>query len=739
MTATTDRNRFLKFQNPLNDKLIVHHFSGHEGLSSLFEFHLDLLSEDNDIDFDQILGAAVTVEMETEDPNEPRYFDGYITEFRYVGGLSHFTRYQATMKPWLWFLSRTSDCRIYQNMKVVDIIKDVFADHGFSDHETRLSGVYQEWEYCVQYRETDLNFVSRLMEQEGIYYYFKHENMKHILVLADGIDSHDTNTGYETIKFFPPTENGIREEDHIHDWAMGREIIPHEVVLKDYDFKKPKVDLTSIKKDNFGHLYPGLGRQIFDYPGEYSEKTAGEEYAKARMAELYTRYHRARGIGNTRGIAAGYLFTLSQFDRQDQNEKYLILSMAHEIKNDAAVTTGATGGEISYQCQFEVMPSTTQYRSPRITPKPIVQGPQTALVVGPTGQSSDQNRGSAPPKEEIYCDEYGRIKVQFHWDRLGQKDQNSSCYVRVSTAWAGKNWGSIHIPRVGHEVVVSFLEGDPDRPLVTGSVYNAENMPPYTLAENKTQSGIKSRSTKEGTDKNFNEIRFEDEKNKEEFRLQAEKHMNVGVKHVRKTFIGAKLAELDRTKVLDDTNPVEGERSDVCPPVGTMNEQLTVFADRETFIKGNDTLQIAEDGSAEKGRCMTVHNGNHELTVKQGDQKTTIDTGNKETTVKTGNQTTTVKTGNQTTDIDTGNQTTTIKLGDFTLDVKAGKITIKAATAIKLKVGQSSIKMDPMSITLKSPTITVDASMNLTAKGGIGATLQGGASTTIKGGIVTIN
>ena len=707
MNAVTDRNRFLKFNNPLDDKLILHHFSGHEKLGNLFEFHLELLSEDQEIGFDDILGKAVSVEMETEDESRKRYFHGYLTEFRYVGVLAEFARYQATMKPWLWFLSRTADCRIFQEKTVLEIIKDVFSDNGFSDYEVKLSGQYEKWEYCVQYRETDLNFVSRLMEQEGIYYYFKHEKTKHTLVLADGIGAHDINAGYGTIKFYPPTEIGIRDEDHIHDWAVGREIVPEEVALTDYNFKKPKVDLISKKKETFKHPHVGGDHEIFDYPGEFSEPRPGQAYAKNRMAELYTRFHRARGIGNTRGIAAGYLFTLDQFDRKDQNIKYLVLSVSHDIKNDAAVTTAASGGEISYQCQFEVMPSKTQYRSPRITPKPIVQGPQTAVVVGPEG-------------EEIFCDEYGRIKVQFHWDRLGEKNQNSSCYVRVSTAWAGTNWGSVHIPRIHQEVVVSFLEGDPDRPLVTGSVYNADHMPPYKLADNKTQSGIKSRSTKKGTDKNFNEIRFEDEKDKEEFRIQAEKHMNVGVKHVRKTFIGGKLSELEKGDVQEHNNPVEGEQSEVCPEVGTVNEFLTVFADRETVIQGNDTIKICELGDANAtGRCMTVFNGNHELTVETGDEKTTINTGNKIVEVKE-------------------DYTCDVLSGDYTFNVASGKIYMEAAQSIELVVGQSSIKMEPAKITIKSVQVDVKGDAQATMKATT-VEVNGDATATLKGGMVMIN
>jgi type VI secretion system secreted protein VgrG len=324
------------------------------------------------------------------------------------------------------------------------------------------------------------------------------------------------------------------------------------------------------------------------------------------------------------------------------------------------------------------MPTTKPYRSPRNTPKPIVQGPQTALVVGPSG-------------EEIHCDEFGRIKVQFYWDREGSKDENSSCWIRISNAWAGKNWGSIHIPRIGHEVVVSFLEGDPDKPLVTGSVYNADNMPPYELAAHKTQSGIKSRSSKEGNKDNFNEIRFEDEKGKEELRIQAEKDMNIGVKNIRKTFIGSALDE-------EGT----GEKHKDCPDIGEMNEQLTVFADRETFIKGNDTLKIAEEGQASKGRVMTVFNGHHDLTVNKGDQNISI------------------------------------KQGDITRKVDMGKVLEQATKSIEFKVGGSSIKIEPAKITIKSTMIEINGQSMVDVKS-IKTSVAGSAMVEVKGGIVKIN
>ena len=285
-----------------------------------------------------------------------------------------------------------------------------------------------------------------------------------MLVLADGKSAHGVYPKYGSIKYYPEGDSQHRDVDHIDDWGVGRHIVPEKLALTDYNFKKPKVDQLNKDQAANNHAHSSSEYEIFDYPGEYEEPADGGKYAKYRMEELAAQYERATGGGNARGIAVGYLFTLTDFSREDQNQEYLVISVSHDIQSDEGTSTDVGGGDISYNCRFEVMPTTRPFRSPRNTPKPIVQGPQTALVVGPSG-------------EEIHCDEFGRIKVQFYWDRLGKKDQNSSCWVRISNAWAGKNWGSIHIPRIGHEVVVSFLEGDPDKPLVTGSVYNADNMP----------------------------------------------------------------------------------------------------------------------------------------------------------------------------------------------------------------------------------------------------------------------
>ena len=431
----------------------------------------------------------------TEELDKTRYFNGFVSRFSQEGTFDDFNAYSVTVHPWLWFLTRTADCRIFQEKKVPDIIKEVFREHGFTDFEETLSGSYRIWEYCVQYRETDFNFVSRLMEQEGIYYYFKHEINKHILVISDSVSSHEAYPGYEKLPYFPPDEHLRRERDHIYDWNISQEVQPGVYALNDFDFTRPKANLevkASVKRE-----HARATMEIYDYPGEYPDTGDGENYVRARIEELQAEHEQVHGQANARGLAVGSLFELTDYPREDQNREYLIVSATHQVESDAYSSGSGSGAEEVYSCSFTALHSKQPYRPARTTPKPMVQGPQTAIVVGPSG-------------EEIYTDKYGRVKVSFHWDRNSKSDENSSCWVRVAQVWAGTKWGGIQIPRIGQEVIIEFLEGDPDRPIITGRVYNNDNMPPNDLPASATQSGIKSRSSKGGNADKFNEIRFDD-------------------------------------------------------------------------------------------------------------------------------------------------------------------------------------------------------------------------------------
>jgi len=535
-----------------------------------------------------------------------RYFNGLVGRFTQVGSTGTLGTYHATLYPWTWFLTRTADCRIFQNMTVPDIIKQVFRDSGYTDFEESLSGSYRIWEYCVQYRETDFNFVSRLMEQEGIYFYFLHLDGKHILKMTDSISGHDPIINPD-VMFLPPTQNITSEQDYITSWSFSRDVQPGVFVHNDYDFKNPKANLEAKLSNPFAHTK--ADGEIYDYPGEYYNAGDGNTYVRSRLEEIQAQYERASGEGTVHTMYAGGLFSLTDCPRQDQNREYLVVGCSYQLTNNEYSSSPAAS-ELEFNVSIDAIDSKTPFRSPRTTSKPMVQGPQTAVVTGPSG-------------EEIWTDEYGRVKVQFHWDRYGKNDENSSCWIRVSNPWAGKKWGAIALPRIGHEVIVDFLEGDPDQPIITGRVYNGDNMPPYDLPANQTQSGMKSRSSKGGNGENFNEIRFEDKKGKEEVFIHAEKDQLNEVENDETTWVGH-----DRLETVDndETIKIKGKRDEDV----TKTEVVHIHQTRKHTIEKNDTLicnahllmQAKDSITLETGDAKIVMKSNGDITITGKNIKT---------------------------------------------------------------------------------------------------------------------
>ena len=595
----TQANRPIVVTTPLGDDvLLFHSMSASESLGRLFQYDLDMLSNDPEIKHKDILGQSVTVRYKRPD-GEDRYFNGFVKSFTQAGTHGNLIVYRASLCPWFWFLSRTSDCRIFQNKKVPDIVKEVFRDLGFSDFEESLSGSYREWEYCVQYRETDFNFISRLLEQEGMYYYFKHQDGKHTMVLSDSISAHESISGYEEVPYYPPEESDQRERDYISDWSLNQSIQPGNYVLNEFDFKKPKANLEV--KSSMPRQHDKADFEMYDYPGEYKESSEGDEYVRSRIEELQAQYEQVQGHGNVGGLSCGCLFKLSNYHREDQNREYLITAANYNLGPQEYESAFASGDGSLMSCSITAIDKQQAFRAPRITPKPIVQGPQTAIVVGKSG-------------EEIWTDKYGRVKVQFHWDRYGEDNENSSCWIRVSHPWAGKNWGAVALPRIGQEVVVSFLEGDPDQPLITGRVYNDDNMPPYELPANATQSGIKSRSSKGGSPDNFNEIRFEDKIGSEEVYIHAEKDQNNVVENNETTSVGNDRSETvgnnetisignDRTEDVgnDETISIGNNRTET---VG-VDENITIGSNRIETVGADETVSIGSNRSVTIGSSKT--------------------------------------------------------------------------------------------------------------------------------------
>lgn len=591
----------MTFVPPPDVDLLFHGMTGREEMSRLFEFNVDLLSHEGNIDADKVLGKNVTITVEQFDSSDQaRHFNGIVSRFAVGGRHGRYYRYSATVRPWLWFLTCTTDCKIFQDKTAPEIVKAVFGDHAVADVKWDLTSEYRKRTYCVQYRETDFNFISRLLEEEGIGYYFTHTEGHHTMVLTDSTSKHEVPEGRDGIEFLQDEYSANRDSLRVTSWDFSKEIQPGAYVHTDYDMTRPSVNLLANK--TLSRAYTHSDYEVFDYPGHYLQKPDGEQYAHVRVDELGSQYHVAHGSSNAPWLAVGYLLKLFGHPRDDQNDQYLVTGATYQLVYDNYEALSGGGEGVSYQIGFTVMPTTQQFRPRRLTPKPFVQGPQTAVVVGPGG-------------EEIYTDEYGRVKVHFFWDRVGKKDQNASCWLRVSTPWAGKNWGAISLPRITQEVIVSFLEGDPDQPLVTGRVYNAEQMPPYDLPANKTQSGVKSRSSMGGGPANFNELRFEDKKGSELLFIHAEKDQSIEVENDETHWVGH-----DRKKTIDhdETTHVKHDRTETVDN----NETITIHGNRTETVDKDETIKIIGNRTEQvvKNESVTV-TGSRDVTVAKSENK----------------------------------------------------------------------------------------------------------------------
>lgn len=568
--ATTQIHREIQVTSTLGaDVLLFRRMQATEGLSRLSEYHLELYSERADLNIDELLATQMSVAVDLPKGGS-RYFSGHVSHFSFSTRQGRYSTYKAVLRPWLWFLTLASDCRIFQELSVPDILKQMFAPYSIADVDTSgLSGSYKALTYCVQYRESDFNFVSRLMEQEGIYYYFKSAAGRHTLVLADAYGAHSPAPGYAQVRFMPAEDHAMRESEVIYDWRMGGDVEPGGYTLQDFDFEKPSANLLA--KSTLAGSYPQARHERYDYPGKYTERKNGETYARTLIESLHTGTQRVTGATRARGLFPGALMTLTEHPRSEQNAQFLLLEARYTLSSDTYEPTPPADPAPVLSCEFVALSRQQQFRAPCVARKPLMHGPQTALVVGKQG-------------EEIWTDKYGRIKVQFHWDREGKRDENSSCWIRVAQGWAGKRWGSLYTPRIGQEVVVSFLEGDPDQPLVTGSVYNADTMPPYALPENATRSTLKSNSSKGGG--GYNELRFEDKKGAEQVFLHAQKN-------------------LDQRVLKDSLDWVGGDRH------SRVDQDLRekVGGDRHSAVGGHRNEKASGDVSMAAGANMIINGG----------------------------------------------------------------------------------------------------------------------------------
>lgn len=679
MRKKTQDNSFLHLTTPLGpDVLVIDSLSGSEGLTQPFHFELSLLSERSDIAFDKIVGQRVSLRIDLVDGLPiHRYVNGFVSRFRQERSDTLYTYYSATVVPWIWFLSRSADCRIFQEQTALEIIQKVFKDRSMTDFEDKCSGSYPKLTYCVQYRERDIDFVHRLMEEFGITYYFRHEEERHILVLADAKSSHDKLPHQSKVRY--------KEDSHASSAAdagglvtalqLEQEFHPGKFSHTDYNFEQPSSDLQSATPTQT-KVGSNSSLEIYDYPGRYNDLGIGDQLGKIRMEEHEAIKHAAHGRSTCRDFAPGYCFDLSGHQREDLNTNYLLLQVWHSARagefND---------GELAYTNTFAMIPSEVPFRPPQRTPKPYIRGPQTAVVVGPKG-------------EEIYTDKYGRVKVQFHWDREGKRDQNSSCWVRVSQEWAGSGYGAICIPRIGQEVIVAFLEGDPDQPIISGRVYNASQMPPFALPGKKNVSGMKSNSTPGGG--GANELHLDDTKGSESVYLHAQKDYTTLVENNMAT-----------TVKVDQTSTVQGKQTETI----TGDQTLTVQQGKQTITVETGAQAITVTSaeatlSAKTNRAVTVGDGPYSVTAKS-DVTLTSQTatwnglGEKNVTMKSNSA-----------DI-------FVLAPSGRAVVEAPTIEIKGSTKILLTVGGSSIEMTPGEIKLLSPKITSEAQGDHTIKGAL--------------------
>ncbi|HYG09134.1 MAG TPA: type VI secretion system tip protein TssI/VgrG [Pyrinomonadaceae bacterium] len=554
----------LSVTTPLGEnKLLLRAVSGEEQISGLFHFRLEMVSEDQKLDFSSIVGKQITVTLLLDD-GAKHYINGVVGRFIQEDSNVRLTTYYADLRPWLWLLTKTRDCRIFQNKSVPQIIKSLFDELGFKDYRDDLKSTYPALDYCVQYDESAFNFVSRLMEDVGIFYFFEHEEGKHTLVLGDDSDAHKPCPGLKEARYRQSSVS--HTDDHvITQCSIEEEVVTGKFAHDDFNFETPTTDL---KVEVTGE---GSELRVYEYPGGFLKKDSGEQRANLRLEACEQPGKTLRGKGHVRAFTSGYKFDLKNHYRADANKTYVLRSVSIAMTQE------------SYTNSFEAFPLDVPFRPQRVTPRPVISGTQTAIVVGKSG-------------EEIWTDKYGRIKVQFHWDQKGSNDENSSCWIRVDYGWAGKQWGGIFLPRIGQEVIVSYLEGDPDRPLVTGAVYNAQQVVPYTLPDEQTKSTIKSNSSKGG--QGFNEIRFEDKKGSEEMYFHAQKDQSIKVLN-------------DRTKEVDrnEKNTIKGTRDQTVTGNETHTDEANfthkVTGNYELKVTGNLTIDVTGSVTVKSAQSMT--------------------------------------------------------------------------------------------------------------------------------------
>jgi type VI secretion system secreted protein VgrG len=662
-------DRFLFEIKGVSDALRVVRFTGHEGLSELFRFDLVLACENPAVDLASAIGQPALLTMQRG--GDPRYLHGMIARCVEGEAGTKLTSYHVTVVPKPWLLLHRFDCRIFQELTAPQIIQKVLEGAGLAsgdDFRLSLQATYATREYCVQYRESDLAFVSRLMEEEGIYYFFEHHEDKHVLVLGDKTAAHPSIEGEATVRFHP-LMGAMVQDEQVSRFERAQTIRSGKVTVRDYDFAKPSLLLEGTAA---GATFADL--EVYDHPGDFAVPADGATRSQIRLEERTAARQTAEGESGCDRFFAGATFTLGDHQREALNCEWTITRVEHQGSEPSMGDAGGSA-ESRYQNRFECIPAEVPFRPPLATPRPTIKGVQSAIVVGPSG-------------EEIYTDEHGRVKVQFPWDRLGKSDDKSSCWIRVSQVWAGEGWGAMHIPRIKQEVLVDFLDGDPDRPIIVGRVYHGTNVPPYALPANKTRSTIKSNSTPGGG--GSNELRFEDKKGSEEIYLHGQKDWTIGIENDKNQTVGN-----------DETLSVTHDRS---AKVG--NDQSEEIGHDEKFSVGNDrTRSVGHDESVSVTHDRTIQVGNDHTEAIGGNMSLSVSKDKSEDV--TGDSSETV------------GKSRALSAGkDYAIDV-TGNMTLKvgSSSSENVELEKTVTVGSKISIVCGDAKVTIEKNGNVTVEG----------------------
>ena len=681
-----------------DNELHVLAFHGSEAMSQPFSFSLDLACRAANLDLSRVVGQPGLLTLTRA--GQSRYVQGIVSQMEQRRRGSTYTHYDATLVPRAWRMEHRTDCRIYQNQTIRQVISSVLSDHSV-ENRFRCRGNQDppEREYCVQYRESDWNYISRLLEEEGFFYFYEHTDSDHTLVISNDPQVHSEIPGESTVRFGNPNQSSSSRE-RIMNMSYAEQMTSGRVAMQDYNFQLPAVDFST---EDEGEQDTDL--EVYDYPGVYDAPEKGSGLSQVRRERLEVLRRGGSGNSDCMRFIPGYTFTLDNHHNSDLNEQqYLVTSVQHSGATVGDLDEGRISDRCVYSNSFTYINAQTPYRPPRRTRQPRVMGSQTAMVVGPAG-------------EEIHTNEHGQVKVQFHWDRIHQRDEQSSCWVRVAMPWAGQGFGAMFIPRIGHEVVVDFLEGDPDRPIVTGSVYHAQNVPPLNLPAEKTRSTIKSNSSPGGG--GYNELRFEDKAGEEEVYTHAQKDQNEVVENCMTTQVGVDQAisvGQDRTRDVE-RNEAISVGNDRVETVGN-DDTITVSNDRRLRVKGNQTIQVdkdqdhtvRQDSNETVGQDKSTHvRGDYELKVYT-DRKTTVanDHDEKVTGVKKVNVGTKLelRCGPCLVRLE-NNGRATVQATDIRMEATS-KVDIRADTSIMLRVGTSTIALTPAQIEVLASLVKIN-------------------------------